>query len=131
MAFLLEIPLDLLIKLGLTVTGLAGIGTIVQFDYSTTVLVDKAVKDFVDEIKEDNNRGRCCCGCDNSIGPSGKYKVHFIMKSNRKEALEAALHYENADGVEYHPSNAKDKYPHFHPTRKGKKIPGVHFQFPN
>ena len=70
----------------------------------------------------------CCC---NQVGPSGKFKNHFIMKSSKKEAEEAARHYGNANGVEYHPHNTKDKYPHFHPTRNGQKIPSVHFQFPS
>ena len=70
----------------------------------------------------------CCCS---KVGPSGQFKNHFIMKSSRKEAEEAAKHYGNANGVEYHPHNKKDKYPHFHPTRDGKHIPGIHFQFPS
>ena len=69
----------------------------------------------------------CCC---NQVGPSGFFKLHFIMKASRKDAEQAARHYGNENGVEYHPSNTKDKYPHFHPTRNGVKIPGVHFQFP-
>ena len=70
----------------------------------------------------------CCC---NQVGPSGKFKNHFIMKSSRKEAEEAARHYGKANGVEFHPHNKVDKYPHFHPTKNGVKIPGVHFQFPS
>ena len=70
----------------------------------------------------------CCC---NLIGPSGKFKNHFIMKKSRKEAEEAARHYGNANGVELHAHNTRDNYPHFHPTRDGNKIPGVHFQFPS
>ena len=69
----------------------------------------------------------CCC---NQVGPSGFYKLHFIMKKSMKEAEESARHYNNVNGVEYHPSNTKDKFSHFHPTRNGVKIPGVHFQFP-
>ena len=69
----------------------------------------------------------CCCNENvKKIIP----KYHFIMKSNRKEAEEAARHYKNANGVELHPHNTKDNYPHFHPTRNGVKIPGAHFQFP-
>jgi len=70
---------------------------------------------------------KCCCGY---LGPSGEPCVHVIMKKSRKEAEEAALHYGNANGVEFHPHNTHDKFPHFHPTRNNVKIPGVHFCFP-
>lgn len=86
------------------------------------IQVDSAVSSFIEKEKANC----CCCG----YGPSGLPKVHFIMKSSRKEAEEAARHYPGADGVLYHPTNTKDKYPHFHPTKNGKKISGVHFQFP-
>lgn len=77
----------------------------------------------------------CCCGMmhrSSDRGPSGKFKVHFIMKNSRKEAEEAARHYGGADGVEHHPSNTHehDKYPHYHPTKNGQKISGIHFQYP-
>lgn len=106
--------------LGLTIGFLCTIGVVKKV--GEEIKVDSAVNDFIK--KEEKNS--CCCG----LGPSGKYKVHFIMKANRKEAEEAALHYGKANGVLYHPSNTKDRYPHFHPTRNGKKISGVHFQFP-
>ena len=76
--------------------------------------------------KTKKQRG-CCC---NSIGPSGNYKLHFVMLPSRKKAEEAARHYPCANGAEYHASNTKDKFQHFHPTKNGVKIPGVHFQFP-
>jgi hypothetical protein len=56
--------------------------------------------------------------------------MHCTLKSSRKDAEEAARHYANADGVEHHASNTTDGYSHFHPTRGGVKIPGVHFQYP-
>jgi hypothetical protein len=79
------------------------------------------------ELERTTRLSHCCCG---AVGPSGKFKVHCILKSSRKEAEDAARHYANANGVEYHSGTASDSYPHFHPTRNGVKIPGVHFQFP-
>lgn len=106
--------------LGLTLTFLASYGVVKKV--GELVYVDARVRD---KIQEEENR-QCCCGC----GPSGLPRLHFIMKSSRKEAEEAARHYPGANGVEYHPSNTKDSFPHYHPTKNGKKIPGVHFQFP-
>jgi hypothetical protein len=80
-----------------------------------------------DTDDDDDMDSQCCCG---ARGPSGKSKVHFIPKRSRKEAEEAARHYANADGVEHHASNTTDNSPHFHPTKGGVKIPGVHFQHP-
>ena len=93
-------------------------------------LMAKAGEKISDVVKTAASRKRydvCCC---NQVGPSGFFKVHFIMKASRKDAEQAARHYLNANGVEYHPRNTIDKFPHFHPTRNGVKIPGVHFQFP-
>ena len=93
-------------------------------------IVAKAGEKISEVVKTASSRKKyeiCCC---NQIGPSGLFKVHFIMKASRKEAEEAARHYKNANGVEFHPHNQKDPLPHFHPTRNGEKIPGVHFQFP-
>jgi len=70
----------------------------------------------------------CCCG---RLGPSGKPCNHVIMKKSRKEAEEAAKHYKNANGAKLDAHNKTDKYPHYHPTRDGVKIPGIHFQFPD
>ncbi|ORX47591.1 hypothetical protein BCR36DRAFT_584686 [Piromyces finnis] len=89
--------------------------------------VGEKVKEIEASVSKRNNYEKCCC---DYLGPSGKPCVHVILKKSRKEAEEAALHYKNADGVMYHPHNTKDKFPHFHPTKNGKKIPGVHFQFP-
>ncbi len=86
------------------------------------------VKDIAQTASKREQYEICCC---NQVYRSGHYKNHFIMKKSRKEAEEAAKHYGNANGVELHPHNTKDKYPHFHPTRNGVKIPGVHFQFPS
>ena len=94
-------------------------------------LMAKAGEKTEDVVKTATKRKRfevCCC---NLIGPSGSIKMHFITKSSRKAAEEAARHYGNANGVEYHPHNKTDKFPHFHPTRNGVKIPGIHFQFPS
>ncbi|KAG4103576.1 hypothetical protein H8356DRAFT_1072577 [Neocallimastix lanati (nom. inval.)] len=85
------------------------------------------VKDIAVTAESMKKQKECCC---NAVGPSGKFKLHFIMLPSKKKAEEAARHYANANGVECHPSNTKDKFPHYHPTRNGKKIPGVHFQYP-
>ena len=120
MAALILIAPEVIEALGLTIGVLCTIGIAKQV--GDKIQIDSKVRDFIDREKKNS----CCCG----LGPSGKYKVHFIMKANRKEAEEAARHYPGANGVEYHPTNTKDKYPHFHPTKNGVKIPGVHFQFP-
>ena len=112
---------ELLGLLGLAASALAAIGIInkVKDGYQ----VDSAVKAHIDKKQ---NEMTCCCS---AIGPSGKFKNHFIMCKSRKEAEDKARHYGNANGVELHTRNTKDSYPHFHPTRNGKKISGVHFQF--
>ena len=69
----------------------------------------------------------CCC---NKVGPSGKYMCHNFNFSSRKEAEEAARHFQNANGVELHYHDTHGSSPHFHPTRNGAKIPGYHFCFP-
>ena len=84
------------------------------------------IEDVVRTASERKKYNVCCCQ-----GPSGNYINHFIMKKSKKEAEEAAKHYGNANGAELHAHNTKDNYPHFHPTRNGVKIPGVHFQFPS
>ena len=114
-------PAAELIGLGFTAAGLAAVGVVNWLTNSSTVYVDARVRDHI----ENKKKNMCCCE-----GPSGKPKLHFIMKKSRKEAEEAALHYGNANGVVHHASNTHDNYPHFHPTRDGKKIPGVHFQYP-
>ena len=123
MAFALPywISAEALEALGLTIAFLSGYGAIEKV--GEKVWVDAKVGDI---IIEEHDR-QCCCGC----GPSGLPKIHFIMKRSRKEAEEAARHYPGANGVEYHAHNMNDCYPHYHPTRNGKKIPGVHFQFPH
>lgn len=94
---------------------------------------DKVKEKTVTTEQEKEKFEPCCCGmmhCPGARGPSGKFKLHFHMKKSRKEAEEAAKHYPGADGALHHATNVVDKYPHFHPTRKGAKIPGVHFQYP-
>ncbi|KAK8897683.1 hypothetical protein M9Y10_015647 [Tritrichomonas musculus] len=117
---LYAIAADVLEVLGLSVTFLASYGVVKRV--GETVYVDAKVRDKIKEVEA----RQCCCGC----GPSGLPKLHFIMKSSRKEAEEAARHYPGANGVLYHPTNTSDNFPHFHPTKNGIKIPGVHFQFP-
>ena len=70
----------------------------------------------------------CCCG---KWVKRSEFRRHFIFKEGRKEAEEAARHYENANGAELHYHNTTDPFPHFHPTRNGVKIHGgTHFLFP-
>ncbi|ORX84183.1 hypothetical protein BCR32DRAFT_277361 [Anaeromyces robustus] len=114
---------EAIIEAGIVITtGLLAIG-------SCYVIAKKGekVKDIEAAVSSTPESKKCCCGL---IGPSGAPYIHFVMKKSRKEAMEAALHYHNANGVELHPHNTKDKYPHYHPTRNGKKIPGIHIQFP-
>jgi hypothetical protein len=107
---------------------LAGEGIVVAEGF--VVFCGMAVLAFVGEKLLDSltrkNDSKCCCGLQ---GPSGKFKQHFILKANRKEAEEAARHYPGANGVEHHTGTDGHVRPHFHPTKDGKKIPGVHFEY--
>jgi hypothetical protein len=80
----------------------------------------------LDEIENRAGDSDCCCGV---RGPSGKFKQHFILKNSRKAAEEAARHYPGADGAEHHTGTDADVRPHFHPTKDGEKIPGIHFEY--
>ena len=68
----------------------------------------------------------CCC---NKVGPSGKYMCHNFYFNSRKEAEEAARHFQNSNGVELHYHDTRGSSPHFHATRNGAKISGYHFYF--
>jgi hypothetical protein len=89
---------------------------------ATIALVGEKVAD----ISSQTNDSDCCCGV---RGPSGKFKQHFILKGSRKAAEEAARHYPGADGATHHTGTPSDVRPHFHPTKGGEKIHGVHFEY--
>ena len=76
--------------------------------------------------------------------PNGKWKQHFVMCKNLKDAEEKATHYPGSQGALYHTctndkeGNIIDPRPHFHPCKRlpngqldeeNGKIPSVHFCF--
>ena len=70
-------------------------------------------------------------------GPSGKPSLHFIDKSTKKEAYEAAKHAGKGEPIHHaNPSNGK---PHYHPNNNPKdskgldkniKKDGTHYTYP-
>ena len=111
------------VRVGLmALAGLAAVGHVAEIS-----------KNDVGEKKFEKDDTPCCCEYKKGEHSRPLFYQHFIFKSSRKEAKEAALHYPHARGVMHHAHNSKEKYPHFHPTidPAGKvKIPGVHFQYP-
>lgn len=70
-------------------------------------------------------------------GPSGKPALHFIDKSSKKEAYEAAKH--AGKGEPIHHSNPSNGKPHYHPNNnpndskgldKNIKKDGTHYTYP-
>jgi hypothetical protein len=94
--------------------------------WCTGVAVAAFVGEKVADVATRENDSTCCCGL---RGPSGKFKQHFILKSSRKKAEDAARNYPGADSVEHHTGTAQGVRPHFHPVKDGVKIPGVHFEY--
>ena len=99
---------------------------------ATIAVVSSGVKVAQENSGSKNDNEEPCC-CEYKRDKNAYYRNHFIFKSSKKEAKEAALHYRGARGVMHHAHNSKDNYPHYHPTIDPAgliKIPGVHFQYP-
>ena len=81
------------------------------------------VGEKISEVAETKSKRKqyhvCCC---NKVGPSGKYMCHNFRFNSRKEAAEAARHFQNSNGVIEHTG-------HFHAARGEKKIAGYHFLY--
>jgi RHS repeat-associated protein len=66
---------------------------------------------------------------DKDIGPSGKPKIHVVEHPTKKKAKEAAA--EGGAGAPIKHASPVIGGPHFHPTDgNGKKIPGIHHEYP-
>ena len=89
-----------------------------------------AVEKLVASGKEDSVA--CCCDPSKPIPAHVQHwRNHFVMCPNRKTAHDKARHHPGAnEEPELHAHNTVDRFPHFHPKRDGKKIPGIHYQFP-
>jgi hypothetical protein len=67
---------------------------------------------------------------ESQLGPSGKPKIHNVDLPSKKAAQEAAQQ-AGAGKPMQHPSPTVGKG-HYHPTdANGKKIPGVHYNYPD
>ena len=79
--------------------------------------IGETIKEVAESKSQRQQYTVCCC---NKVGPSGKYMCHNILFKSRKDAEEAARHFQNSNGVIQHSG-------HFHAARNGKKISGYHF----
>ena len=95
-------------------TGIVIVGGILLF-----AKIGEKLNDISKDMSKRKKYTVCCC---NKVGPSGEYMCHNFHFNSRKEAENAARHFQNSNGVISHNR-------HFHAARNGVKISGYHFNY--